>query len=264
MPYSDQAGVVRPRSRRAAPRRDRSRRPGHRGRPGIPLSYRGARHPRRRPSSAAPICGCCPRRSPGATALTSPASPCSAPRPTPSRPAPSWRSSTPSVTRPRSSRAGCSGRSPSTAAATPGSGPAAPATPRWSAEGFCAKPLALLAAGVPGLILGWGARPWLAAQEAAAGIKKLVIVPDRRPAEGELSGDGKPLAEQHDRDYRRGADRWLLRGVEVLVTPDPGELGQGRRRDPDRRTAPRRCARWSRRRCPRRCRRTAGSSSSAC
>ena len=55
------------------------------------------------------------------------------------------------------------------------------------AEGFGPKPLALLAAGVSGLILGWGARPWLRQKKLPAGITKLVIVADRRPAEGELS-----------------------------------------------------------------------------
>jgi hypothetical protein len=38
----------------------------------------------------------------------------------------------------------------------------------------------------------------------------------------------KTLGEEHDRDYRRGADRWLLEIGEdaVFVTPDPGPLGK--------------------------------------
>ena len=50
-------------------------------------------------------------------------------------------------------------------------------------EGFCAKPLATLACGVPGLHLGWGARSWLQFKAPLpASIKKITIVQDRRPS----------------------------------------------------------------------------------
>ena len=67
------------------------------------------------------------------------------------------------------------------------------------------------------------------------GIKKLIIVADRRPADGELGADGKPLREGHDRGLPRAADHWLLElgDGNVLVTPDPSAAAvQGQRPDP--------------------------------
>jgi hypothetical protein len=91
------------------------------------------------------------------------------------------------------------------------------------AEGFCPKPLALLAAGVSGLILGWGALGWLRHKKVPPSIKKLGIVADRRPAEGDLGADGKPLCDRHDAAYRADADHWLLElgDDNVRMTPDP-------------------------------------------
>ena len=91
-------------------------------------------------------------------------------------------------------------------------------------EGFGAKALAIASAGVPGVIIGGGSRVWLGNdRQLPPGIKRAVIVADRRPAEGERDADGKPSAERHDRDYRRAADRLLLELGDdaVLITPDP-------------------------------------------
>ena len=91
-------------------------------------------------------------------------------------------------------------------------------------EGFGPKALALVSAGVPGVIIGGGSRAWLGNdRQLPPGIKRAVIVADRRPAEGERDKDGKPSAERHDRDYRRAADRLLLELGDgaVLITPDP-------------------------------------------
>jgi hypothetical protein len=94
------------------------------------------------------------------------------------------------------------------------------------AEGFGAKPLALLAAGVSGMVMGWGSRSWLRWKRVPAGVTKMVVVADRRPGATEMTAGGKPARDQHDRDYRDSIDHWLNRGVEVLVTPDPGALGK--------------------------------------
>ena len=254
----DQTGVVRPRPRRAAPRRDRSRRPVTEGDPAFLITeVRGI--------PATTVLGCAdlrmlPAQFPGATALTSLAVVSHHAR----RPADRRRAGV--RRRPRS---------PSRVRAAPGSVVARRARvsqclvlgrrlggDRGGRGGLRPRRSRLLAAGVSGLILGWGARPWLQQKKVPAGITKLVIVADRRPAEGELSGDGKPLAELHDRDYRRACDRWLIRGVEVVVTPDPGELGKHAQRFDAQ--ASRRCASWWPRRYRQCCRRTAGCSSSVC
>ena len=91
-------------------------------------------------------------------------------------------------------------------------------------EGFGAKALALVSAGIPGVVIGGGSRAWLGNdRQLPPGIKRAVVVADRRPAEGERDADGKPSAERHDRDYRRAADRLLLELGDgaVLITPDP-------------------------------------------
>jgi hypothetical protein len=79
-----------------------------------------------------------------------------------------------------------------------------------AAEGFGAKPLALLSAGVPGVILGWGSRSWLRGKKLPASIKRMVIFADRAPAPDELDEDGRPSLEGHKRDYQRAVDFWLL------------------------------------------------------
>jgi hypothetical protein len=89
------------------------------------------------------------------------------------------------------------------------------------AEGYGPKPLAVVAADADGLVLGWGARSWLRHKRRLPGVKKMVIVPDRRPDDSELSQDGKPLAPMHDRDYQRAIDHWMLEGLDVYVAPDP-------------------------------------------
>jgi hypothetical protein len=91
-------------------------------------------------------------------------------------------------------------------------------------EGFGAKALALVSAGVPGVIIGGGSRVWLGNDRPLpSGVKRAIVVADRRPAEGERDEDGRPSTERHDRDYRRAADRLLLDIGEdkVRVTPDP-------------------------------------------
>jgi hypothetical protein len=91
-------------------------------------------------------------------------------------------------------------------------------------EGFGAKALALVSAGVEGVILGGGSRAWLGNDRSLPpGIKRAIIVADRRPAEDERDADGKPSAERHDRDYRRTTDRLLLALGEnaVTITSDP-------------------------------------------
>ena len=91
-------------------------------------------------------------------------------------------------------------------------------------EGFGAKALAMVSAGVPGVVIGGGSRAWLGnARPLPPGIKRAVIVADRRPAGDARDADGKPSAERHDRDYRRAADRLLLELGDgaVLITPDP-------------------------------------------
>jgi hypothetical protein len=98
-----------------------------------------------------------------------------------------------------------------------------------AAEGFCAKALAALAAGLPGLVVGWGSRTWLASKaKLPATVKRMLIANDRRPGEAELGEDGEPLRDGHDRDVRRGADRWLLELGEATVelATDPGALGK--------------------------------------
>ena len=52
-----------------------------------------------------------------------------------------------------------------------------------------------------------GAQGWLRFKKLPPGIKQLTIVADRRPSESEIGGDGKPLREGHDADYRRSASR---------------------------------------------------------
>jgi Protein of unknown function (DUF3631) len=90
-----------------------------------------------------------------------------------------------------------------------------------AAEGFCEKPLALLAAGVKGQVIGWGSRAWLKHKTLVG--KKLTIVPDRAPGKAELGADGKPLLPGHLRDYGANVDHWLLNGFpdRVWITPDP-------------------------------------------
>jgi hypothetical protein len=96
-------------------------------------------------------------------------------------------------------------------------------------EGYGAKPLAALATGVPGAVVGWGPRSWLASKaKLPMTVKRMLIAPDRRPDETEVGEDGKPLHEGHDRDTRRGADRWLgeLGDDAVDLAADPGLLGK--------------------------------------
>jgi hypothetical protein len=53
----------------------------------------------------------------------------------------------------------------------------------YVAEGFLAKPLAILSLGLPGMVMGWGARSWLQFKTLPpASIKTVVIVEDRRPS----------------------------------------------------------------------------------
>jgi hypothetical protein len=53
----------------------------------------------------------------------------------------------------------------------------------YAAEGFCAKPLAILSLGLPGVVMGWGARSWLQFKAIPpASVAKIIIVADRRPA----------------------------------------------------------------------------------
>jgi hypothetical protein len=85
------------------------------------------------------------------------------------------------------------------------------------AEGFCAKPLALVCAGIPGLIAGWGSRSWLHDKRLPSAIKSLVVFADRAPGPDEVDADGKPSIEGHNRDYRRGIDYWLLKLGEGAV-----------------------------------------------
>lgn len=77
-------------------------------------------------------------------------------------------------------------------------------------EGYCAKALALLSAGVPGVILGWGSRSWLRGKKLPRSIKNMVIFADRAPGPDEVDENGKPDLEGHLRDYRRASDYWLL------------------------------------------------------
>jgi hypothetical protein len=73
----------------------------------------------------------------------------------------------------------------------------------YVAEGFLTKPLAILSTGLPGLVMGWGARPWLRFKRLPPTVRELVVCPDRRP-------DDPAQAAAHDRDYQRGIDHWLL------------------------------------------------------
>jgi hypothetical protein len=51
----------------------------------------------------------------------------------------------------------------------------------YVAEGFLAKPMAILSSGLPGWAMGWGARSWLQFKTIPpASIKTIVIVTDRR------------------------------------------------------------------------------------
>jgi hypothetical protein len=104
------------------------------------------------------------------------------------------------------------------------------------AESFGAKPLALLAAGAPGLVLGWGSRAWLRHKKLPPGIQKLIIVTDRRPAEGELGPDGKSLREAHNAAYRARrplAARIGRRQRRDYAGPDLLRRVQGRRPGPE-------------------------------
>jgi hypothetical protein len=52
----------------------------------------------------------------------------------------------------------------------------------YIAEGFLAKPLAILSVGVPGWVMGWGPRSWLQFKAIPpADIQTIVICPDRQP-----------------------------------------------------------------------------------
>jgi hypothetical protein len=94
------------------------------------------------------------------------------------------------------------------------------------AEGFCAKPLALRSAGVPGVILGWGSRSWLQGKKLPATIKRMVIMADRAPAPDELGEGGEPLLPGHQRDYQRAVDYWLLKlGDGAVRVARPEALG---------------------------------------
>lgn len=90
-----------------------------------------------------------------------------------------------------------------------------------AAEGYLEKPLAVIAAGVKGRVIGFGSRSWLKFKKLHG--RKLTIVADRAPGENALAADGSSLRAAHLRDYGANVDHWLLNGFSdrVWVTPDP-------------------------------------------
>ena len=194
------------------------------GRPGLPSTWSSGGSCPPRSCWRRPICSTCRRRRAGAGLATMPCCRCCASRPTATRPGCRRPGSTSTArrrrrrTRPASAT---TSRWSSTAAATAAGGAAASGDEIVAAEGYLEKPLALLAAGVKGRVIGFGSRSWLKFKTLAG--KKLTIVADRAPGESELAADGSPLRAAHLRDYGANVDHWLLNGFadRVWITPDP-------------------------------------------